>query len=116
MRAIHNEIKKIKPDIIHVHSTWAGVLVRVPYLFLPKKNIRIVYSSHGWSFLMDVSNYKKRFYVFVEKILLGVTDKIINISSYEQKQAVENGFNKNFMAMIYNGVVESKRRGYFRRC
>ena len=46
----------------------------------------------------------------VEKILSMPTDKIINISNYEQNQATKYGLNKNKMIMIYNGVEDKVNR------
>jgi glycosyltransferase involved in cell wall biosynthesis len=105
IKQIHEVIEKVNPDIIHVHSTWAGLFVRLPYLFRKKKT-KIIYQPHGWAFLMDTYNYKKNIYVLVEKILSIPTDKIINISNYEQNQAIKYGLNKNKMIMIYNGVED----------
>lgn len=105
IKQIHEVIEKVNPDIIHVHSTWAGLFVRLPYLFR-KRKVKIVYQSHGWAFLMDTSNYKKNIYALVERILSIPTDKIINISNYEQNQAIKYGLNKNKMIMIYNGVED----------
>lgn len=109
IKQIHEVIKKVNPDIIHVHSTWAGLFVRLPYLFR-KRKAKIIYQSHGWAFLMDTSNYKKNIYALVEKILSMPTDKIINISNYEQNQATKYGLNKNKMIMIYNGVEDKVNR------
>lgn len=105
IKQIHAVIEDVNPDIIHVHSTWAGLFVRLPYLFR-KRKAKIMYQSHGWAFLMDTSKYKKSIYALVEKILSIPTDKIINISNYEQKQAIRYGLNKNKMIMIYNGVED----------
>lgn len=105
IKRIHEVIEKVNPDIIHVHSTWAGLFVRLPYLFR-KRKAKIIYQSHGWAFLMDISKYKKNIYALVERILSIPTDKIINISNYEQNQAIKYGFNKNKMIMIYNGVED----------
>lgn len=105
IKQIHEVIEKVNPDIIHVHSTWAGLFVRLPYLFR-KRKAKIIYQSHGWAFLMDTSKYKKNVYALVERILSIPTDKIINISNYEQNQAIKYGFNKNKMIMIYNGVED----------
>lgn len=105
IKQIHTVIKDVKPDIIHVHSTWAGFFVRLPYLF-KKRKAKIIYQSHGWAFLMDIFNYKKNIYALVEKILSIPTDKIVNISNYEQNQAIKYGLNKNKMVMIYNGVED----------
>lgn len=107
---IYKFINKIQPDIIHVHSTWAGVFVRFPLLFV-KKKAKIIYQPHGWAFLMDVSNLKRQIYILIEKILSIPTDKIINISNYEQNKAIEYGFNKDKMVMIYNGVADRKNTG-----
>lgn len=105
IKQIHAIIKDVNPDIIHVHSTWAGFFVRLPYLF-KKRKAKIIYQSHGWAFLMDTSNYKKNIYALVEKTLSILTDKIINISNYEQNQAIKYGLNENKMVMIYNGVED----------
>jgi glycosyltransferase involved in cell wall biosynthesis len=105
IKQIHEVIEKVNPDIIHVHSTWAGLFVRLSYLFR-KRKAKIIYQSHGWAFLMDTSKYKKNIYALVERILSIPTDKIINISNYEQNQAIKYGFNKNKMIMIYNGVED----------
>lgn len=105
IKQIHEVIEKVNPDIIHVHSTWAGLFVRLPYLFR-KRKAKIIYQSHGWAFLMDTSNYKKNIYALIEKILSMPTDKIINISNYEQNQAIKYGLNKNKMLMVYNGVED----------
>ena len=107
---IYKFINKIQPDIIHVHSTWAGVFVRFPLLFMRKK-AKIIYQPHGWAFLMDTSNWKKQIYILIEKVLSIPTDKIINISNYEQNKAIEYGFDKNKMMMIYNGVEDRKNTG-----
>lgn len=105
IKQIHEVIEEVNPDIIHVHSTWAGLFVRLPYLFR-KRKAKIIYQSHGWAFLMDTSKYKKNIYALVERILSMPTDKIINISNYEQNQAIKYGLNKNKMIMIYNGVED----------
>ncbi|WP_303996441.1 glycosyltransferase [Megamonas hypermegale] len=107
---IYKFINEIQPDIIHIHSTWAGVFVRFPLLFM-KKKAKVIYQPHGWAFLMDTSNLKKQIYIFIEKILSIPTDNIINISNYEQNKAIKYGFNKNKMVMIYNGVADRKNTG-----
>ena len=107
IKQIHAVIEDVNPDIIHVHSTWAGLFVRLPYLFR-KRKAKIIYQSHGWAFLMDTSNYKKNIYALIERILSISTDKIINISNYEQNQAIKYGLNKNKMIMIYNGVKDKE--------
>ncbi|RGR95841.1 glycosyltransferase [Heyndrickxia coagulans] len=98
-------IKKVKPDIIHAHSSFAGLMVRVLYYFSFNKNRpKIIYCSHGWSFLMDIGRFKKKIYLFIEKVLARKTDLIINISKYEHTQALKLGMDKEKLVLIPNGI------------
>lgn len=107
MHVIHQHINDLQPDVIYCHSTWAGVLGRFPYLFCRKK-VRIIYNAHGWSFNMDAAIWKKKIYAFVEKLLARTTDKIINVSMYDMKSAVDIGLPESKMIMIYSGVSPEK--------
>jgi Glycosyltransferase len=101
---IYKHIKMLKPDIIHIHSSWAGLFVRVIYFFTFSRKAQIVYCSHGWSFLMETSSLKKRIYSLIEFLLALKTDAIINISQYEHSQAILHGLPKEKMHVIYNGL------------
>jgi len=59
-------IKNLKPNIIHLHSSKAGVLGRMLSVFFPK--VRVYYTPHGYSFVReDISRCKKNFYWIIEK-------------------------------------------------
>lgn len=59
-------VKEVKPDIVHLHSSKAGVLGR---LLISGKKYRLFYTPHGYSFLMeDVPRWKKSLYWQIEKI------------------------------------------------
>ena len=61
------ELKKINPDVIHLHSSKAGVLGRVAYFFLFKKK-KLFYTPHGYSFLRtDISTTVRKIYWTIEK-------------------------------------------------
>ena len=105
---IQKLIYRIDPDILMVNSTWAGVFVRFPYLFIPKRRKKIIYNAHGWSFLRDASAIHKKIYAFIERLLSNVTDCIINVSDYEQNAALIYGLPKEKMVRIYNGVDAPK--------
>lgn len=65
--SLYKELKKINPDIIHLHSSKAGVLGRVASFFLFYKK-KIYYSPHGYSFLRaDISPFNKKLYWSIEK-------------------------------------------------
>ena len=98
-------IKEFQPDVLHVHSTFAGVLVRVPYLLMPwAKRPRIVYCAHGWSFIMT-DDKKSMIYAWIERVLANVTDVIHNISHNEEKMARYWKLPYPKMQRIYNGIA-----------
>ncbi|MCR5438569.1 MAG: glycosyltransferase family 4 protein [Selenomonas sp.] len=94
---------EIQPDIIYCHSTWAGVMMRLPYL-LVKKRPKIIYNAHGWAFLRDTATYKKKIYAWIEKVLSSCTDVIVNVSKYEMNHAVEYGIPSEKLRLIYSGI------------
>lgn len=60
------ELRKINPDIIHLHSSKAGVLGRIAYFFLFKKK-KLFYTPHGYAFLRtDISNTSKKLFSIIE--------------------------------------------------
>lgn len=107
MSAIRKAIKQIKPDVIYCHSTWAGLFVRFPMLF-EGKTCRVIYNAHGWAFLRDSAEWKRKVYAGVERILQGQADKIINVSKYEYNAAIHYGLKKNNQTVIYSGISPEK--------
>ena len=64
---LKKELKKLNPDVIHLHSSKAGVLGRIACFLLFKKR-KLFYSPHGYSFLRtDISKTSKNIYWFIEK-------------------------------------------------
>lgn len=65
-REIRKMLDEIQPDIIHLHSSKAGVIGRV--FVSSKKFPEKYYTPHGYSFLMrDVSKIKRYIYYVLEK-------------------------------------------------
>ena len=65
-RELKKVINDVKPDIVHLHSSKAGALGR---LFLKSKNYKMIYTPHGYSFLMqDAKFFMRKAYHLVEKI------------------------------------------------
>lgn len=112
MKHIRQAIKKIQPDIIHIHSSFAGMLARGLFFVFPQK-ASVFYCSHGWSFLMDTKPRLKRAYFMIEKILEFKTDFIINISRYELEQSVQLGMSPSKSRFVYSGLREKKSNPSF---
>ena len=90
---------KVKPDLIHLHSSKAGVLGR--WAFNGKK-IPLFYTPHGYSFLM--SNYKvsrRLSYKMVEKISAIRSCTTISCSEGEHRETLRLTHNARF---VNNGI------------
>lgn len=92
-----------KPDVLHLHSTFAGALGRLPYLFGGARP-RIVYCAHGWAFCMDGAPAMCRTYAVIERVLARVTDQIHNISAAEQVAAHAAGIAGDRQRLVLSGI------------
>lgn len=95
--SIYKLIKELKPDIIHLHSTKAGLLGRIA-AFLTG-HAKVFYTPHCYSFLMRSEQIGKRIIYFLgEMILSQVKGNIIACSKSEYKLAKKlNWFRKNYL-------------------
>lgn len=93
---------RFKPDVIHLHSTFAGLLCRLT--LFPFFRNRIVYCSHGWAFLAERSGLANKIILWLERIFQHLCHAIINISEYEHRSAIDLGFSPNKMVLIPNGI------------
>ncbi|APS35976.1 MULTISPECIES: glycosyltransferase [Serratia] len=93
------------PHIVHLHSTFAGVLGRIALIMLwPIRRPKVIYCPHAFSFLMQGSEKQQKAFSLVEKALTGITDAIICVSEHERDKAIEYGFPAHKLHVIYNGV------------
>src|SRR5690606_7685612 len=73
---LYKIIKKVKPDIIHLHSSKAGVIGRIASKSCT--NAKVYYTPNGYSFVrQDISPFKKKLFKTIEyltnKLLGGIT-------------------------------------------
>lgn len=102
-RCLWGAINTFRPDVVHIHSTYAGVIGRFVCALHPHRCV-VVYCSHGWSFSMDVSSVHRAGFRFIERALSAVTDGIVNISDFEARLAAEAGIPIRIQRTILNGI------------
>lgn len=88
--------KKYHPDIIHLHSSKAGILGRLAF---PKS--KIVYTVHGF----DSIRVAYRKYLPLERILQNRCRAIIGVSKYDEQNLLLEGIKKQ-VGMVYNGILQ----------
>lgn len=106
--ALVREIRKIKPDVIHLHSSKASILGRIASAFYRKANV--YYTPNGYSFVRkDVSDRKKRFFFLVEKWtskLFGGTTIACGDTEFEHAQRIGKAL------LVRNGVSPNELTKY----
>lgn len=102
-------IKKINPDIIHLHSSKAGILGRLAASGL---NCKVIFTVHGWSFTDGISSrFRKKVFKYIEKIVAPLADLYICVSNYDKQIAYREKVlnpNKNKVVVVHNGAPLNK--------
>lgn len=100
--AIKKHLKSSSPNIVSAHSSKAGVLAR---LACRANSIPCVFTAHGWAFTGGKKGYFKYFYEYVEKLMARFTAKIINVSAYDMRLALDKNIgNSDLHCVIHNGI------------
>lgn len=101
--ALASTLRRFQPSIVHMHSTFAGAVAR-PIVQLSRPRPRVVYCPHGWAFLMEIPEWKRRAYALIERLLCPLTDVVVNISRYEHEQAKAYGISAEKCVVVRNAV------------
>lgn len=95
-------LKKLNPEIIHLHSSKAGVLGRFANSLLFSDKKKVFYTPHGYSFLrQDISASKRRLFKLIEKYsqrFFGGTTIACGDTEYE----IAKSFGKS--VLVRNGI------------
>jgi glycosyltransferase involved in cell wall biosynthesis len=95
-------LHKFKPDVVHLHSSKAGILGRIAAksLFLP-----VVFTAHGWAFTEGVSKAQACIYRLVERLMARFANVIITVSDYDRGLALEYGVGSGSRIItVHNGM------------
>jgi len=98
--------KKIKPDIIHTHSSKAGIIGRTVAFFM--RIPVIVHSVHGFSFSPYQSFLKRTFYVTAERIVSKITRHFVFVSNDDIAIARQKKLVRENYSLIRSGFPFKK--------
>lgn len=102
--AVRKAIKGYKPDIVYCHSSKAGAIGRIANTGFRNK---LYYNAHGWSFnIKGISNKRIKIYETAEKMLAPMANKIVCISEFEKKSALEHHIGKNEKFVVINNGID----------
>lgn len=96
-------LKKNKFDIVHTHTTKAGMIGRIAAALA---NVPIIiHTIHGFAFSESSSKLKVYFYSIIEKICAIPCTKIVTVSNYHRDWAIKLGIGSNDKLLaIPNGI------------
>ena len=85
---LYRFIKKNNIDIVHTHSSKAGILGRLAARLAGVKVI--LHTVHGWSFNDYQPSLKRIFFIYLERFAAKFTDKLIVVSRYDKHKGLSN--------------------------
>ena len=101
---IYRLIRRIRPHIVHTHTSKAGLLGRLAS-FLARVPI-IIHTPHGHVFHSYYGPVMTNVFVFAEKILSFITDKITALTNRERDEHLEEGIASiEKYVVIHSGVM-----------
>lgn len=116
---IKNIVKKINPDVVHLHSSKAGALGR---WCINGRKIPMFYTPHGFSFLMaDQNKLKLKIYKAIEKVCSFRKCTTIACSKGEYNEAIKlnkratyvnNGINKYELDITLRSISKNEIKGF----
>jgi glycosyltransferase involved in cell wall biosynthesis len=113
----YREIKKIiwenKYDVVHCHSTKAGLLGRLAASSLGIN--KIVYTVHGFWPILQYEGIKRKMAARVERFMSSKTTDMVFISKSDIETAKELGlYSSQNYRLIYNSIAVSEVEGMLR--
>ncbi|HRR34696.1 MAG TPA: glycosyltransferase [Kiritimatiellia bacterium] len=101
-------VRRVRPDLIHAHSSKAGALARVAGWLC---RVPVVYTPHAFPFLMVCGRRRRAFYRWIEHLARHWTATVITVSSEEDRAALALGYPPERVVRIPNGVAPADDEG-----
>jgi len=101
-RRLLSLLREIRPQILHTHSSKAGVIGRAAG---KKLGIPVVHTIHGASFHYGQSPLRRRLYIAAEKWAARRTDRFISVCDAMSEQYINAGIaTREKFVTIYSGM------------
>lgn len=97
-------VRSFRPDVIHVHSTFAGLIVR---FIAPFFGIPVLYCPHGWAIDRYRSSFVQKSIALIESMLARVSAGLIAVSEAERRRGIASGIDPQKITVILNGLRSS---------
>jgi len=107
-REIRALIKRESPDLVHAHTSKAGLLGRVAGRLTGTPTI---FTAHTWSFADGISSFQRRVSIPIERFAGRIGGKVITVSRANEEIARrENITDDANLLTIWNGIPDTELR------
>jgi glycosyltransferase involved in cell wall biosynthesis len=95
---------RLKPSMLHIHSTKAGFVGRLAVMAM-RRRPKVILTVHSFVFDKRAKKWKRKLVSRIERRLLRYTDRIVAVSQALRDELVsEMGLRQDKIQVIYNGV------------
>ena len=101
-------LRKLKPDLIHCHTSQAGIIGRTAARLA---GVPAIFTAHTWSFAEGTSKLWKLVGTPSERLAARWTDTVIAVSNSNRELAIRrNVVKSNRIVTVHNGVADTRWR------
>ncbi|CAB3389583.1 Glycosyltransferase family 1 protein [Kyrpidia spormannii] len=105
---INSLMRKVQPDLVHAHSSKAGLLGRWAAYRI---GVPVVFTAHGWAFADGVPWRRKIVATVSERRAGRWCERIITVSEADRILALRHRIaDENILVTIHNGIADTPRR------
>lgn len=104
---LYKYIKKKKFQIVHTHSSVAGIIGRIAARFA--KIPVIIHTVHGWGIRPDMPKIKQKVYIWLERFCERFTDKLIVVSKFNIDKGLKYKVGKPSKYTVIHSGIDIKK-------
>jgi glycosyltransferase involved in cell wall biosynthesis len=102
LKELIHTIRRVDPDVVHCHSTKAGILGRIAGLIV---SAPVVFTVHGWGFYNTEYQTVQPAIVGAERLLSKITDRTVCVSENDLQQGLQRSvLSTQSATVIRNGI------------
>jgi glycosyltransferase involved in cell wall biosynthesis len=103
LRTLTRRLRELRPDIVHTHSSKAGILGR--WAARCARCPAIIHTIHGLAFTASTNALGREFYKLMERQAAPMTDKIVCVADAMRDQSLAAGIGRpDQYVTIYSGM------------
>ncbi|OQY30068.1 MAG: hypothetical protein B6244_02065 [Candidatus Cloacimonetes bacterium 4572_55] len=104
---LYRFFRREKIDIVHTHSSKAGVLGRVA-AWLARVPV-IIHTIHGFGFHDSQSRIVKKIYVILERVCARISDQLVAVAYDNIRKGLQEGIGKRDLYRVIRSGIDIKR-------